>query len=386
MRGTRAIIHLDNLKHNINEIKRFITPGAKLCIAVKANAYGHGAVECAKTAVECGADFLAIATVDEGIELRKAKIKTPLLMLSLCTPEEIPLAVQNSITPLVFDEEYINLFADAAKEAGKKKYPVHLAVDTGMGRIGCLPHEAGKISRTIKNTGVLFQEGMCTHFAVSDDIKEQSRTYTNTQFKLFEQAIASVKEEGLEPGICHCANSAATIDRPEFHLDMVRPGIIVYGYYAEEISEQYLAKKGTPLELKPVMTLETVVSSIRHFEEGKSVGYGRTWKAGVPTDIAVLPIGYGDGWVRRFSLNGIPVAINGKEYSIRGRICMDQCMVDVGSDAANSLVKRWDKVILFGAPQDGALQTADYIAKCTGTISYEITSCITARVPREYVK
>ena len=199
------------------------------------------------------------------------------------------------------------------------------------------------------------------------------------------QAIKSVEDQGINPGIRHCANSAATIDRPDFHLDMVRPGIIVYGYYAEEVSKEYLSKKGTPLDLKPVMTLESFVSSIRHFEEGKSAGYGRTWKAGSPTDIAVIPIGYGDGWIRRFSLNGIPVSINGKEYPIRGRICMDQCMIDIKGDAARGFIKRWDRVILFGSEEDGALQTADDIAKSTGTISYEITSCITQRVPRVFV-
>lgn len=384
MRGTRAVIHLDNLQNNILEIKKFLAPKTKLCVAVKANAYGHGAVECARTALACGADFLAVAAVDEGLELRKARIKAPVLLLSLCSPDEVDAAVRNNLTPLVFDEEYISLFAEAAGAAGKKSYPVHLAVDTGMGRIGCEPHEAGKIARAVADTGALCVGGICTHFAVSDEVSTKSRDFTGTQFRLFEQAIKSVEAQGIDPGIRHCCNSAATIDHPEFHMDMVRPGIIVYGYYAEEISKEYLEKKGTPLNLKPVMTLQTVVSAVRHFEEGKSAGYGRTWTAGVPTDIAVLPIGYGDGWARRFALNGIPVSINGKEYPVRGRICMDQCMVDVGSDAANGIVRRWDKVILFGAKEDGALQTADDVAKLTGTISYEITSCITSRVPREF--
>ena len=383
MRGTHALIHLDNLKNNIIEIKRFIPQGTKLCVAVKANAYGHGAVECAKVAVECGAEYLAIATVDEGIELREAGIKAKLLMLSLCAPEEVALAVKYDITPLVFDEEYISFYEKEACLLNKSDYEVHIAVDTGMGRIGCEPKNAGLIAKTIVSSPHLKLGGICTHFALSDDIAPSSRDFTEEQFKHFMLAVENVKKEGIDPGIRHCANSAATIDHPEFALDMVRPGIIVYGYYAEEISKTYLEKKGTPLLLKPVMTLETILSAIRVFPKGKSVGYGRTWKADEETHIAVLPIGYGDGWVRRFSLNGVQVAVNGKNYPIRGRICMDQCMIDLGKETD---AKRWDKAVLFGDSSYGALQTADDIAKKTGTISYEITSCITSRVPRVYCK
>ncbi len=380
MRGTRAIIHINNFKHNINQIKTFINPGVKLCVAVKANAYGHGAAECATAALECGADFLAIATVDEGRELREKGIKAPLLMLSLCSPEEVSQAVTLNITPLVFDSEYIELFAKEAVAQKKQGYRVHLAVDTGMGRIGCLPEEAAGLAKEIASTGILVQEGTCTHFALSDDKSPKGIDFTEEQFKAFKMAIDGIRKAGLNPGLCHCANSAATLDHPEMQLDMVRPGIIVYGYYADEVSKEYLEQKGTPLDLLPVMTLETQISSIRWFEKGKSVGYGRTWKAEEETNIAVLPIGYGDGWLRRFSQLGVPVAIGGKSYPIRGRICMDQCMVDIGKDTGS--IKRWDKVILFGDEKDGALQTADNIAALTGTISYEITSCITSRVPR----
>lgn len=382
MRATKAIIHLDYLKQNIAEIKRFVKPGVKMCIAVKADAYGHGAVECAKTAVASGADFLAIATVDEGRELRDAGIKTPLLMLSLCAPEEIADAVSLDITPFVFDEEYIRLFAEEVQRQNKAPYPVHLAVDTGMGRIGCEPKNAAVIAQKIADTGVLVQGGTATHFAVSDVDSKEGRDFTELQFKTFTDAITLIRNAGLNPGLCHCCNSAATIDHPEMQLDMVRPGIIVYGYYAEEISKAYLEKKGTPLTLRPVMTLVSTVSAIRRFEAEKSVGYGRTWKAEKETDIGVLTIGYGDGWVRRFALNGVPVAVNGKSYPIRGRICMDQCMIDLGLDNKN--VHRWDAAVLFGDSAEGALQTADDIAQKTGTISYEITSCITRRVPREF--
>ena len=383
MRATRAIIHLENFKHNIKAIRAFTKPGTKMCIPVKADAYGHESVECAKAALECGVEYLAVACVDEGLELRQHGITAPILLFSLCTPEEIPEAVKHDITPFVFDKEYINLFADEAKKQGKTAFKVHLAVDTGMGRIGCMPEEAADMAECIAKSGSLVQEGTMTHFALSDSKKSDSVEYTKLQFSRLQNAIESIRRRGLNPGICHAANSAATLDLPETHLDMVRPGIIIYGYYADEVSEKYLSEKGTPIDLRPVMTLETEVSAIRHFKAGMSVGYGRTWIAQSDTDIAVLPVGYGDGFVRRFAAAGIKVGINGKAYPVRGRICMDQCMVDLGND---SDVKRWDRVVLFGSKEDGAAMTADELASLTGTISYEITTVLTRRVPRVFVE
>ncbi len=383
MRPTFARIHLENLKYNLEYIRSKINKNSKMCVAVKADAYGHGAVECAKTAVECGADFLAVATVDEGIELRLAGIKSGILVLSLCQKEEMEEVVKNELTPLVFDEEYIELFSSACKKLGIKKFEVHLAVDTGMGRIGCLPSEAGNIALKIKNCGNLVLGGTATHFALSDCVSEKGKSYTKFQFENFLEAINNIKSVGINPGICHCANSATTLDSPDMHLDMVRPGIIVYGYYADEVSKEYLVSKGKNVELKPVMTLESCVSSIRKFEKGKFAGYGCRWEAKSDTNVGVVPIGYADGWFRRFSECGVKVAVNGKNYPICGRICMDQCMIDLGADCT---AKRWDKAVLFGDSSDGALQTADDIAHLTGTISYEITCGISKRVPRVFVQ
>lgn len=384
MRATKAIIHLDNLKSNIKNIKSFTDPShTKMCVAVKADAYGHGAVQCAKAVLEAGADFLAVATVDEGAELRQAGIKAPVLMLSLCCPEEVPQAVKNDITPLVFDTDYAELFSKEAVAQGKDNYAVHLAVDTGMGRIGVLPEDAGKAAEAILSYKNLSLGGMCTHFAVSDCTDEESRRYTKLQFSRFEEAVGNVKKSGIDPGIRHCCNSAATLDLRECHLDMVRPGIIAYGYYPGDMNSAYFTQKGTPVELKPVMTLESEVCAVRPFTSGKSVGYGRTWTSDSETDIGVLTLGYADGMLRKFSSAGICVAVDGKVYPVRGRICMDQCMIDLG---LNSGVKRWDRAVIFGDRRDGALQTADDIARLTGTISYEITSCITKRVPRVYTE
>ena len=383
MRATRAIIHLGNLSHNIQAIRGFVKPGTRICAAVKADAYGHGAVECSRRLLREGVDVLAVATVGEGAELRAAGLSCPILMLSLCAPEEAEEAVANDITPLVFDREYVQLFSQAAAKLGKAAYPVHIAVDSGMGRIGVLPEEAGAVARAVAECGNLTIGGTCTHFAMSDACSEEAAAYTQEQYKNFLIAIENIREEGLEPGLRHCCASAATLVHADMQLDMVRPGIILYGYYADEVDRDYLNSLGTPLDLRPVMTLETEVSAIRHFSKGMSVGYGRTWIAGQDTDIAVLPVGYGDGLLRRWAACGLSVAIGGKSYPVRGRVCMDQCMVELGLDAP---VRRWDKAVIFGCPGDGAMQDAGDIARATGTISYEITSCLTRRVPRVYVE
>ena len=323
-RTTKAIIHLGNLKSNVASIKKLLKNNVKMCVAIKADAYGHGAVPCAKAAVESGADYLAIATVDEGIELRTNGIKVPLLLLSLCSPEEIPDAVRYGLTPFIFDSEYIQLFAGVCRSVGIKEFPVHLAVDTGMGRIGCAPKQAGKLAAEIVKTGVLTLGGTGTHFALSDGTSKAAVKSPRNQYEEFKSAIKSIRKAGIEPGICHCSNSAATLNNPEYDMDMVRPGIICYGYYADEVSNEFLESRKIKIDLKPVMTVETSVCAIRPFAQGKSVGYGCTWTAQEDTDIAVLPVGYEDGWFRRFSKEGIKVSINGKGYPVRGRICMDQ--------------------------------------------------------------
>lgn len=385
MRLTYAKINLKNLKNNIKNFSSLLKPETKICAAVKADAYGNGAVRCAKAALEAGSSFLAIAAVSEGIELREAGIKAPLLMLSLSNPEEFEDLVKYEITPLVFDVEFIDALDSFITEKNlcKEKFSVHLAIDTGMGRIGCLSNEAAEIAKAIVSSENLTLGGMCTHFAVADSLKQEDIKYTEDQYNDFMKAVKNVESAGINPGIRHCCNSPALVNHPEWQLDMVRPGIIVYGYYCDEVTKKYLEEKNTPVELKPVMTLISGVCAIRHFEKGKSISYGHTWTAEKETDIAVIPVGYGDGFLRRFNDVVKPV-INGREYSICGRICMDQLMIDIGKN--NDDVKRWDKVILFGDKDEGAKVDAQYIADKTGTIPYEIMTGITKRVERVYVE
>lgn len=410
-----AEIYLGNLAHNIAQIRNNVRPGVKICAAVKADAYGHGAVRCAKTAVACGVEFLSVATVDEGIELRKAGISQPILVLSLCDAHELRALVRYNLTPLVGDSEYIDLIEDAARrffksqknsaggipanpnkensadgnstdkktsaENARKRFAVHLAVDTGMGRIGCLPHEASGLAKQIAASQTLSLGGVCTHFSSADETGSSDRRFTQGQYEKFMHAIDSIRAEHIDPGIVHCSSSAALLEHREWQFDMVRPGIILYGYCAGKITKEYLSKKGIAFDAKPVMALVASVSAIRTLPKGASVSYGRTWKCETETKIAVLTIGYADGVLRRSSPN-LKVAIRGKEYPVRGRVCMDQCMAEIGME---SDAKRFDRAVLFGPEESGALRTAQDVADEQGTIPYEILTCVSKRVKRIYV-
>lgn len=379
-RCSKAIIYTENLKNNIVEIKKCLSPQTKLCIAVKADSYGHNAILTSKLAEEAGVEFLAVATVDEGIELRNAGIKCNILLLSICIPEEYESLFKYEITPLIFDLENIKNLSDAADKFfnNNTKFKVQLAVDTGMGRIGCYPDEAGEQAQVINNSNHLILSGMCTHFAVSDSLDKENIEFTNKQYENFEKAIENVKNKGIDPGICSCSNSAAIMNNKNMHINMVRAGIITYGYYPDDITKEYLKSVNKDIELKPILSLETKVVAIRHFKKGQSISYGRTYVCENDTDIAILPIGYADGLLRRFS-PGLCVTINGKNYPVRGRICMDQCMVELGK---NHNVKLWDKVLIFGPKESGALNTADDLAKIGNTISYEVLTSISKRIER----
>lgn len=370
MRATQAHINLDNLHENINIIKQFVKPGTKLCCAVKADGYGHGAVRVSVAALKAGVSFLAVASISEGIELREAGIVAPILSLSLPLKDEIPSLIVNSITPLVFDSEFIDQLNEVAVSM-HRKIPVHLKIDTGMGRVGCMPEEAKDLAKKIAFTEGLYLEGLCTHLACADSTNPDDVEYTKNQIKKFSFAVEEIKKEGINPGILHCSNSGAIFLHPEAHFDMVRPGIAIYGYSS--------CAKEKGVSLKPVMEFSSQIVAIKHFSKGETVSYDRTWVAEDDCDIGVIPAGYADGLFRRFS-PGLEVSINGKMYPIVGRICMDQCMVLLGK---NHDVKRWDKVIFFGADEN--CNNAEDLASKIGTISYEVLCGINKRVPRIYI-
>jgi alanine racemase len=301
----------------------------------------------------------------------------PILLLSQCLPEEMETVYEFRLTPLVSDVEAVKLLAKAVEKAPDRmqpngRLPVFLKIDTGMGRAGCRPEDAHDLAEAIiEQRRFLRYAGTITHFAVSDSAQEEHIAYTHSQIAAFNKAVDSIRAACLNPGIVTAANSGGSVSYPDAWFDMVRPGIILYGYQDGGMLPN--------LDFEPVMELVTQVVCTKTIHKGESVSYGRTWTAPEDTVIGVLPIGYADGLPRILSGN-FSVAINGKLYPLAGRICMDQCMVNLG---ANPDVKRWDEVTVFGGPPP-SLNAADIAARI-GTIPYEVTCNINQRVPRQYI-
>jgi alanine racemase len=366
MRATRAIVHLDNFLGNFKAIQERVGPKRRICVPVKADAYGHGATEIARISLAAGCFCLGVADVQEGAALRKEGISAPILLFSQPLPSEIPEIFKNSLTPLVSDSEFIEMLAKIAAEA-KIRLPIHLKIDTGMGRMGCKPAEAPVLAREIASFPALEYAGTATHLAVSDSAAPQDMAYTEQQIAGFKEALERIRATGVDPGIVHAANSGAVVLHPEAWFDMIRPGIILYGYNPAETPSP---------EVKPVMELRTNVALIKQVKKGETVSYGRTWTAPHDTAIAVLPVGYADG-LPRLASNKWQAVINGITYPLVGRICMDQCMADLGLDTE---IRRWDEASIFGGPAPDA----GILAGRIGTIPYEITCNINKRVTRVY--
>ena len=368
MRATQATIYLDHLKHNINAIRKILDPLMNICMAVKADAYGHGAIEISKAALHSGVDCFGVATIKEGIALREAGITCPVILFSLPLPEEIPSLFYYQIMPVVASRDIVNLLNQEGKQ-DNFILEVHLKIDTGMGRIGCLPDEALNIARLIDESEYLTLNGICTHFAGSDMRDNQ---FAREQAQIFEKIILDMKAAGINTGIIHAANSGAVIDMPGVAFDMVRPGILMYGYYPS-------GEQDRSIDVKPVMELKTKITFIKKVPPDTPISYGMTYRTKETTHIATIPVGYGDGYSRLLSNQG-KVFIRGKQYPIAGRVCMDQSMIDLGPSTD---VELYDEVILFG-PGAGVPDAED-IANLMGTIPYEVTCLITKRVPRVYV-
>jgi alanine racemase len=368
MRATRAVIHLDNFRRNIEAARTKAGPHPKICVPVKADAYGHGAVAISRCALEAGAECLAVAAVSEGAELRAAGITAPIFLLSQALPEEMSEIISYDLVPFVGDGEIIEEAAKAAERA-KKRLTVHLKIDTGMGRLGCRPEEAVSLAARIVSKKLLSLEGIATHLSVSDSLDLVDIAYTKEQLRQFREAATSIKQAGIDPGIVHAANSGALVFHEDAYFDMIRPGIFLYGY-----SPAASVRGG--LLSEPAMELRSAVVSVKTVKKGDSVSYGRTWVAPEDTVVGVIPAGYADGLPRLLS-NNHSILIRGRAYPIVGRICMDQCIVNLGNDTD---VRRWDEAMIFGP----GFITASDIAGKLNTISYEITCNINKRVPRVY--
>lgn len=370
---THALIHLNNIKHNIEEIRRVVDPKYKILLSIKANAYGHGAVEIALMAQKNKlADYLAIATVPEGMELREAGVTLPVLKLSPAFEVEMESAVANEIALCVCEEENIRKYDETARAMGKKAV-VHLQLDTGMGRIGVGEEEGLRLAEIIiKQCPNLELEGVMTHMPVSDD---SSRTFTERQIDKFYKIVNKIETSlNFKFKLVHCSNSAAITAYPNAHYNMVRPGIIIYGFYPSKDVPQ-------TLDLRPGMSVKTRVSFIKKVAKGNSVGYGRTWVAPEDTWIATFPAGYADGFNRQFSNRG-RVLINGMSCPVVGRICMDQSMCSLGTGEKPN-VKVGDEVVLLGKSGNEEI-TGEEWAEKLGTISYEVTCLINHRLQRYY--
>jgi alanine racemase len=379
----RAEIDLKAIAHNIKELRRITHPDARLMGVVKANGYGHGAIEVARCALQNGAEVLGVARIEEGMRIREAGIEVPILIFGYTLPDLTAKLLDYDLTQTVYTYASAQVLSQTAISL-KKKIKVHLKIDTGMGRLGLLPQNfqqgnsigisADAIEESLAIAGLngLELEGIFTHFATADSA---DKTYAEIQLDLFMNFLNRLRKAGLEPPVRHAANSAALIDMPQSHLDMVRPGIASYGLYpSDEVN-----KKHVPL--KPAMALKARIIHLKKVPAGFKVSYGSTHQTPKATTIATIPIGYADGLNRLLSSEG-QMLVHGQRAPIIGRVCMDLTMLDVGRI---DNVQVGDAVVIFGQQGSDSI-TVDEIASSLKTINYEIVSTITARVPRVYLR
>ncbi len=366
---TWAEIDLCALKHNYAIAKG---TGKKVLCVVKANAYGHGAVRCSRFLQEQGADFFAVTCLSEAIELREGGIEKPILILGYTPPESAELLAQYHITQAVQDEEYAQALGGAAHEAGVN-LDVHVKVDTGMSRMGIFAQgrEAAKAAaeetERIFNIAGILVKGIFTHFSVADTPSEDD--YTRWQIENYLDVLHGLEIRGLRPELSHAGNSAAILNYPETHFDMIRAGIMLYGMYPDSIDRNGV--------LRPVLTMKSRVAQVHDLPAGTSISYGRTFQSQGPIRTAVVMAGYADGHPRRLSNQGYDL-IGGKKYPQIGRICMDMHMIDI---TGNDSIRPGDEVILWG----GAGMHTEEVAQIVGTVNYEITCLINPRVPKVYI-
>lgn len=374
---TWAEIRLDNIEHNYRAIRQKLPPGCRFLGTVKANAYGHGMVAIAKFLSDLGADYLAVACIDEAIALRRAGLGLPILVFGYTEPSRTGQLIEFELTQTVFSLELAEAYSQAALG---NRLKCHLKLDSGMGRLGFDCDETGFYTASLAlDMPRLDFEGVFSHFAVSDSWGD---SYTQSQFNKFKKVVADLEtKSGRKFEIIHCANSGAVINSLDTYLDMVRPGIALYGAYEEPSPN--LESFG----FRPGMELKTRIVQIKNTPKGTTVGYGRTYSADSIRKIAVVPAGYADGLHRGLS-NRMEMLLHGKRIKQVGRICMDMCMVDI-TDIKNAHIG--DVVTIFGdsvneyGGRGGSLSVSEHARKL-GTITYELLCSVSARVPRVYLR
>ena len=372
-RATRAEIDLQAFRHNFQNLRSHISPQTRIMAVVKADAYGHGALPCARVAVECGADYLGAGVIEEGIELRQSGLDAPILILGSIFPDEAEDLVRHDLATIVCT---LPLAQALAKEAEKqnKTASVHIKVDTGMNRLGVLPENLPELLNQIRNLPNLKIEGVSTHFASADD---EVLSITQAQLKKFQAALACFKED--DNPLIHCSNTSALFKFPESHFDMVRPGLILYGALPSPSLQAVLSEKENLSPFQPVMQWKSQIILVKSIAKGQPVSYSGSFTTQRGSLIATLPVGYADGLHRSLS-NKMDVLIRGKRAPQIGNICMDMTLIDVTEIQD---VQAGDEVVLFGK-QEGQTITVDEMATKGGTIPYEILCNLGKRVPRIY--
>lgn len=366
-RSVWADIDLSAIRHNMQQIMKHIQPGTLFCPIIKGDGYGHGAIPLAHEATSLGAQYIGVATLDEAISLRDAGIPLPTLILGYTSPSLAHNIVGNNLTQTIFRKDHADALS-AAAQSQNKIVKVHIKIDTGMSRLGLEPKDAAEFCDYVSTLPHINLEGVFTHFSTAD---ATDKTRARHQFLEFTKALDAIQEKNISIPLKHCANSAAILDMPETHLNMVRAGIILYGLWPSR-------NVSRPFSLKPAMHLKAQLSMVKTIPANQGVSYGATYVTKHATTVGTIPIGYADGYTRRLS-GKAEVSIKGIRAPVIGTICMDQCMVDI-SHISN--VKEGDEVLLFG----GDLLPADELANHLGTINYEIVTMVRGRVPRRYTR
>ena len=370
---TRAEIDLGRVEHNLGELRRLLGAEVKIMAVVKAGGYGHGAAEIARAALGAGASSLGVASLAEGLSLRRAGITAPILLFGLTDPADAPLLAQYRLTPTLSDLETARGLSDSFAGRGER-CPVHLKIDTGLGRIGVPPSKSAALIAALSSFPGIELEGVFTHLARADE--EEGRDFTAGQLRLFEEVLAGARKEGAEPPLCHAANSAAALLYPQSRYRLVRIGIALYGCYPSPWVERQSAVK-----LRPALMLKSRIVFLKEMAPQSPLSYGSTYHTDKESLIATVPLGYADGYDRGLSNRG-EVLVRGCRAPVVGRICMDQFMIDVSHIEG---VSPGDEVVIYGA--QGEEQVAvEEAAALLGTINYELLCNIGKRVPRCYFR
>ncbi|ULA63442.1 MAG: Alanine racemase [Nitrospira sp.] len=365
---TYATVDLSALIHNLTQLRGLLSPGCEIMAVVKANAYGHGAVEVSRALIAQGVGRVAVVSIDEGIALRAAGIAVPIVILGPLFPKQVGDLIAHRLTPVISDRSLIPALTQATASLAAP-YPIHLKVETGMGRLGLAMDELLALIDSGDLPPSLNIEGLLTHFADSDGLTSEQ---TEHQLTLFQKTVSGLTARGISIPLIHAANSGGTVRYPRSHYSLIRPGIMLYGYHTLPVSVP------AP-DLKPVLSLQSSIAQVRAIPTGGTISYNATFVAKRPTRVAVLPIGYADGFNRRLSNRG-EVLVQGRRAKVIGTVCMDMVMIDV-TDIPDTTVG--DEVVLIGRQGADRITAAD-LAEWTGTIAYETLCAIGARVPRRY--